>query len=99
MITMFGPFMPVIYQTLLLGPGVVVVACTACRVHRIMVSAYHDPEGGDILNLPALTNIRFAQTHSVTENTLSRRPRVENLAGTMMNNSSGSIGVKDEGKV
>ncbi len=94
----FGPFG--LYQILLLGPGIVVMACTACRVHRLMVSAYHDPAGGDVLDFPpsrVLTSIRFARTHPAAENTLSRLTRPENLAGAPMNNSSGDIVEKNKG--
>ncbi|KAF9449851.1 hypothetical protein P691DRAFT_727185 [Macrolepiota fuliginosa MF-IS2] len=47
--------LPPFYRVLLAIPAAALAACLACRVHRIMVEAYYDDEGG----LPTFSGIHF----------------------------------------
>ncbi|KAF9449867.1 hypothetical protein P691DRAFT_702467 [Macrolepiota fuliginosa MF-IS2] len=46
---------PPMYRVLFSAPATALAACLACRVHRIMVEAYYDDEGG----LPTFSGIYF----------------------------------------
>ncbi|KAF9449861.1 hypothetical protein P691DRAFT_518211 [Macrolepiota fuliginosa MF-IS2] len=71
---LFKPSVPPIYRTVFSVPSVALTACMACRVHRIMVEAYHGDEGG----LPMFSDLRFAVTGSSVHRTVPNESTHEN---------------------